>query len=385
MRQFGVSSSKGQYLFLQKMIKTTIEGGEICTVIDEGVLNTESGTELRKFILQHCKIIAIISLPNETFKPNKINVKSSLLYLEKRREPDNDFEDNYQVTICQLTSLGYHGSGEKIRGFEKERFLKEIEQNVLDQSIIAEREGYFWKASDVNIQDIYSDKTNRFDYKYWNTETREKIEKLKDAKNLTISELNLIPTSRGKSPSADSYVDETDGFALVVKAGSNISKLGKIIKDDDSDWIEKSVYEEFVEKGLESKSNINLIEKGDVLLSSTGDGTLGKCCVFDIDVPAIADGHVTIIRVDDKKIDPYYLADYLRNGFGAVQVSRLYTGSTGLIELTPDQVDNIVIDLKENVIMQKQLSDKLRRIETTYENKIKEAEDLLESSKGILE
>jgi len=64
MQQFDVQSTKGQYLFLQKMIKCTIPGGEICTVIDEGVLNTDTGIELRKFILQHCVIKAVISLPN---------------------------------------------------------------------------------------------------------------------------------------------------------------------------------------------------------------------------------------------------------------------------------------------------------------------------------
>lgn len=383
MQQFDVSSSKGQYLFIQKMIQSCVAGGEICTVIDEGVLNTDSGSNLRKYILQQCKIICVVNLPNETFKPNKINVKSSLLYFEKRETPDIDFEDNYKVTICQLDSLGYQGSGDKIRGFDKERFIKEIGQNVLDESLGNQRNGYNWKAFDIPVSELYNDSTYRFDYKYWDIETRKQIKELADLKNPTIKELNHIPTSRGKSPSADSYVDEQDGYAIVIKAGSNISKLGKIITVD-SDWIEKSVYDEFVEKANELKSNVNLVNKWDILLSSTGDGTLGKCCVFDIDIPAIADGHVTIIRVDRKKIDPYYLADFLRNGFGAVQISRLYTGSTGLIELTPEQVDRIVIDIRKDINEQKELSKKLRKTEDNYVKKLKEAETILDSTKGIL-
>lgn len=383
MRQFGVTSSKGQYLFIQKMINTSLAGGEICTVIDEGVLNTDSGKEIRKFILQHCKLICIVNLPNETFKPNKINVKSSLLYFEKRDTPDVDFEDNYKTTICQFDTLGYEGSGDKIRGFDKEKFLIEIGKEVLNQSTGTPRKGYNWKAFDIEISEIYNDTTYRFDYKYWALETRSRIKVLVDSKNPFIKDLNQISTSRGKSPSADSYVDEQDGYAIVIKAGSNISKLGKVITKD-SDWIEKSVYDEFVEKSVESKSNINLIQKGDVLLSSTGDGTLGKCCVFDLDIPAIADGHVTIIRIDQKKIDPYYLSDFLRNGFGADQVTRFYTGSTGLIELTPDQVDRIVIDVKANLKEQQTLSKKLRLIEDNYVNKLKEADELLNSSKNLL-
>ncbi len=149
---------------------------------------------------------------------------------------------------------------------------------------------------------------------------------------------------RGRSPSSDSYVDEDEGYAVVVKAGSCITRFGTISLDG-ADWIEKSTYEEFVEKAMMGGTNLNLLNKGDVILASTGDGTLGKACVYDKDIPAIADSHVTIIRTNPHIIDPYYLADYLRIGFGSKQISRLFTGATGLIELTPDQVDSIVVEL----------------------------------------
>ncbi len=382
-KQFKVSTSKGQYLFIQKMIQCSVGGGEICTVIDEGVLNTESGRDLRKYILQQSKVICVVSLPTETFKPNKINVKSSLLYLEKRDVPDIDFEDTYKVTICQINSLGYQGSGEKIRGFDKNKFLKEIGQEVLNDSAGENREGYNWRAFDIDISEIYQDNDYRLDYKYWNFDTRNKIKTLLDAQHPTIQELNLILTSRGKSPSTENYVDEQDGYALVIKAGSNINKFGKIITVN-SDWIEKSVYDEFVEKSEDLNENINLVKKGDVLLSSTGEGTLGKCCVFDLDIPAIADGHVTIIRPDNNKIDSYYLADYLRKGFGAIQVARFYTGSTGLIELTPEQVSRIVVDQRKDINEQKALSQKLRAIEDNYIKKIQEADNILEETNCIL-
>lgn len=383
LKQYKVASSKGQYLFIQKMISTTISGGEICTVIDEGVLNTESASELRKYILQHCKLIAVVNLPNETFKPNKINVKCSLLYLDKRDTPDLDFEDNYKVTVCQLDSLGYQGSGDSIRNFDMSKFLDEIEVEMLDSSKGNIRNGYNWTAYDINVSEIQRDRTHRFDFKYWNIEVRKAIKNLVDLKNPSIKELNTISTRRGKSPSADSYVDEEDGFALVVKAGSNVSKIGTIISTD-SDWIEKSIYEEFVEKEKESKENINIVKKGDIILSSTGDGTLGKCCVYDLKHPAIGDGHVTILRVDKKIIDPYYLADFLRKGFGSVQIFRLYTGSTGLIELTPDQVDTIIVDLKKDIIEQKLISKKVRQLEKKYQKKIEEAESYLEESSKVM-
>ena len=221
------------------------------------------------------------------------------------------------------------------------------------------------------------------DYKYWDVESRKRIEDLLAEGHPTLKDLNQIETSRGRSPSSDSYVDEDEGFAVVIKAGSNISRLGTLVLEG-ADWIEKSAYDEYVEKATEEGSNLNLIQKGDVLLASTGDGTLGKACVYDAEHLAVADGHVTIIRVDAQKIDPYYLADYLRYSFGATQINRLYTGATGLIELTPEQVDSIVIEMPTCLDDQKTISSKIRDFETRYNSMIADAQELLVQAQQVI-
>lgn len=306
-----------------------------------------------------------------------------MLLLEKRDVPDMDFEEHYNITFCYLDSLGYLGSGDKIRGFDFNKFFNEIRLEILNTKVGAVREGYHWKAYDIDAVVVGNSVNARLDYKYWDVNVQERIGTLMGNGNSTIQELNLITTCRGKSPTSDSYVDATDGYAIVIKAGSNMSKFGTLITDN-SDWIEKSVYDEFVEKSKELEGNLNLVYKGDVLLASTGDGTLGKCCVYDIDYPAIADGHVTIIRIDSEIIDPYYLADYLRKGFGAVQINRLYTGATGLIELTPDQVDTIVVDMQSGVKEQREISERIRKLEREYIEKVAEADELLSKSRNVL-
>jgi len=112
------------------------------------------------------------------------------------------------------------------------------------------------------------------------------------------------------------------------------------------------------------KPGLTSINKGDVLLASTGDGTLGKACVFDGDMPAVADAHVTVIRPDPRVVDSTYLADYLRCGFGQDQIQRLFTGSTGLIELTPEHVRQVVVELPATIYEQRQMSADLRADET---------------------
>jgi type I restriction enzyme M protein len=209
------------------------------------------------------------------------------------------------------------------------------------------------------------------DFKYWDPNVISKIDDAIGRNGKSICDINTIPTQRGKSPNAEDYVDESDGFAIVIKAGSNISRFGEIIIDEHSDWIQKSTYNELFEQAKENESNLNIICSGDILLSSTGEGTLGKCAVYRGELPAIADGHVTIIRVNSKKIYPEYLADYLRCGFGSAQIHRLFTGSTGLIELTPEDVDRIIIEIPSKLKDQIKISKVLRTAEKEYTHTIK--------------
>jgi type I restriction enzyme M protein len=361
--QYEIKANTTQILFLQKMMTCTSGGGDICTVIDDGLLNTATARDLRKVIFQKTKVRAVVRLPEETFKPNKINVRASILLLERYNDDDVDLDRKYKVTFIDLKSLGYQGSGETIRGFDFDKLLTEIENGALNVGAGSPRGGEFWRAFDIGIERLKQDGTFRLDLKYWEPDTCQKIEKLKAGGAVTIQSLNEIPTRRGRSPKAETYVDEKDGFALVVKAGSNITKFGDLLVE--GDFIEKSVYDEMEAFHL---------QKGDVLIASTGTGTLGKTCVYNSSWPAVADGHVTVVRVNPKKVNPFYLADYLRVGAGALQIDRLYTGSTGLIELQPEEADQILVDLLKNVKEQIAVSKALRAAEREYKESLEGAD-----------
>ena len=368
---YDIQTTKGQHLFLQKMVRCTVAGGEICTVIDEGVLNTDTATGLRRFLLQKCRVLTVIRLPAETFKPNKINVKASVLYLRRREHDDLDGDDDYPITFCDVKSLGYAGSGDSVRGFDFPQLLSEVASRVNDHGSEGRRNGYAWEAFDVQSTAIWNDHSHRLDLKYWEPTLRQRIEVVRAAGGKTLEALNTIETQRGSSPKADLYVDQADGYAMVVKAGSSISRYGEL-DTEGADYIEKNVYED-----QPAKSNI---QEGDILLASTGDGTLGKCCVSHQLLLAVADGHVTILRVDPAVIDPDYLADYLRIGFGRDQIERLFTGSNGLVELTPEHVKSVVVDLLSSVEEQRERSRTLRLAEASYPQAVTGAESRHEAA-----
>ena len=370
--QFPVSTRKGQLLFVQKMVLSVKPSqGEVCTVIDEGALNTDSASNIRGWLLQNCKLRAVVRLHEVTFKPNKINIRSSILYLERREHPDLDFEARYEVIFIDMKSLGYHGSGDPIRGFDEAGLMSQIEDYVHGTSNREAEDCRHWRAFSVPISKILADNTRRLDLKYWDQDVLQTVAGLEAHEFPTLGDLVTTPSRRGKSPPAEDYVDEKDGYAHVIKAGTNINKFGEIVSTGD-----------FIEKNLFEEMHMAYVQDGDLLVSSTGDGTLGKCAVFRGTSPSIADGHVTVVRLNQEKAYPEYVCDYLRFGFGALQIQRLYTGSTGLIELTADQLATVRIELPKDIEAQKAASAEWRKIEQRYRGAISDAEQEFEKSRS---
>lgn len=362
---YAIGTSRGQLLFLQRMLREVKPGGLICTVIDEGMLNTETATAVRRSVLEHAYLRAVLRLPPETFRPNKINVRSAVLLLERREDPDPDLGDTHPIRFLDLHSLGYDGSGLPLRGFDFDRLKREIER-WMRSARPRGHQGAGWASFVVSSREIAADATCRFDLKYWEPDVRRRVASLRRSGAHTIESLNVVTTQRGKSPPADLYVDAGDGYARVLKAGSSITRFGEVAPvAPETDFIEADEYAKLPESCK--------VKRGDVLLSSTGTGTLGKAAVYESTEPAIADGHITIIRVDPRVVAPRYLADYMRVGFGREQVERLFTGSTGLIELTPQQVDAIHVPVPP-LAEQRRRSDRLRREERSARRAASEAD-----------
>ena len=127
--------------------------------------------------------------------------------------------------------------------------------------------------------------------------------------------------SRGKSPN---YVDRSK-IAVINQAciywdGINRSK----VKYHNPN----SAYEKAV------------LQNGDVLINSTGTGTLGRAAVYyDSGEITIADSHVTIIRTDKNKVLPEFLCLYLRHESTQKELySKCVSGSTNQIELSKEKL-----------------------------------------------
>jgi type I restriction enzyme M protein len=120
---YDVHTTRGQALFLQKMIRITQSKGLICTVIDEGILNTQSMIEIRRYILKKCFVEAVIHLPYVTFEPNYARVSTSVLLLRKK-EAETD-KQSYPIFMYDLKEIGYSGTG-KPKGKASDEIIKDL-------------------------------------------------------------------------------------------------------------------------------------------------------------------------------------------------------------------------------------------------------------------
>ena len=76
------------------------------------------------------------------------------------------------------------------------------------------------------------------------------------------------------------------------------------------------------------------VKSGDVLLNSTGIGTIGRSCIFDGEAGFTADGHVTVLRAGPT-LDPRWLNLLLQSHWGQQHLeARCFIGSTGQVELS---------------------------------------------------
>ena len=94
------------------------------------------------------------------------------------------------------------------------------------------------------------------------------------------------------------------------------------------------------------------IKKSDVLINGTGVGTIGRTAPYLHDQEAIPDNHVTILRPRKGSIDPVYLSVFLNSLAGQYQVNKWLRGSSGQIELYPNDIAQFLVWIAPDEIQQ---------------------------------
>jgi type I restriction enzyme S subunit len=110
--------------------------------------------------------------------------------------------------------------------------------------------------------------------------------------------------------------------------------------------------------------NEKLARNFDVLVNSTGAGTLGRVAQFFNEKPVTVDSHITIVRADPSKINPHYFGFVMR--LCQARIEALAEGSTGQTELSRVALGNLVVEIIDDVEVQ----NRIAAILSTFDHKI---------------
>ena len=159
------TSQSTEVLFLERCYKyLNEENGYLAIVIPDGILTNSTSQYVRDWLIEHFRILAIVSLPQHTFSHVKAGVKSSILFLKKhpkeltkmfeqtladikvqvRKEKGLDkdqraermlnlykesvlnYSQDYEVLMFEVENIGYDTTGKEIEGSE----LPEVAQQI---------------------------------------------------------------------------------------------------------------------------------------------------------------------------------------------------------------------------------------------------------------
>ncbi|MGD0596845.1 MAG: N-6 DNA methylase [Sedimentisphaerales bacterium] len=100
-------------LFIERNLDFIKPGGRMAIVLPQGRFNNTSDKDIRKFIAGKARIIAVVGLNNNTFKPHT-GTKTSVLFLQKWDEKLCPKKDDYPIFFAVSEKSGKDNSGEYI-------------------------------------------------------------------------------------------------------------------------------------------------------------------------------------------------------------------------------------------------------------------------------
>lgn len=114
-------NSKGKYqskvgrdiLFIERNLSFLKDGGRMAIVLPQGRFNNASDKYIRDFIAERCRILAVVGLHGNVFKPHT-GTKTSVLFVQKWDDKLCPKKDDYPIFFATMREASKDNSGEKI-------------------------------------------------------------------------------------------------------------------------------------------------------------------------------------------------------------------------------------------------------------------------------
>lgn len=120
-------NAKGKYqtkvsrdiLFIERNLSFLKDGGRMAIVLPQGRFNNASDKYIRDYIAERCRILAVVGLHGNVFKPHT-GTKTSVLFVQKWDDKLCPKKDDYPIFFATMREPSKDNSGEKIYCVDEE-------------------------------------------------------------------------------------------------------------------------------------------------------------------------------------------------------------------------------------------------------------------------
>lgn len=217
----------------------------------------------------------------------------------------------------------------------------------------------------INFSQI---KPDRLDAEFFNKHYIENLDILNRTGNVVFLGNMFNDINRGYKAA---YVEE--GFSPVLRS-VNVGALSF-----------NAVRQEFVTKEYFEKYTRGQVLKNDILITSTGVGTLGRASIWYLDSNAYNVPENSYLRSPKENIDPYLVVIFLNSKYGNTQFFQHERGSSGQTHLYPVDIRKITFP---TVLFkfQDEISNMVKEafmLEELSKKKLEKAKSILDTNLGL--
>jgi type I restriction enzyme M protein len=122
-------------LFIERNLDFLKPGGRMAVVLPQGRFNNSSDKQIREFISEHCRILGVVGLHGNVFKPHT-GTKTSVILVQKWDDKLCPKVDDYPIFFATMQEQSKDNSGEKI--FVRKKDFPQSAKKEAGVSMVAE-------------------------------------------------------------------------------------------------------------------------------------------------------------------------------------------------------------------------------------------------------
>jgi type I restriction enzyme M protein len=362
-------------LFIERNLDFLKPGGRMAIVLPQGRFNNSSDKNIRDFIATRCRILAVVGLHGNTFKPHT-GTKTSVLFVQKWNDDAKlgalcPRQDDYNIFFATMQKSGKDNSGEKIyrrivpkdeEGLpekEKERkFLLDPHDHLIVDHDLYNHEG----LTEDGIAEAFVEFAKKEKFSFFEQSLSVtpfdavRYQQLMDgleAVELLFSEaiFNNVSLRIDAEFFQKKYLNvaeilsksETQPLSQVAKK-IDVGHVGSMVSEYSESGIlflqTRNIHEFFVKteecQKITQRFHQHLkksqINNGDILIARSG--SFGKASIY-LDLEIINSADIIIVEGDRNIVNPFYLVAFLNSKLGTSQLFRFASGGLqGHVNLT---------------------------------------------------